>query len=108
MVSLEQNWAGLQQKGKLQGQENGSELLLYPHLTTQLPVLVQAGTQAMASVTLHLSSATAGQDGLGKKNKSSCSLPGVSRRLGGIMARQAREPVGKGGTGRFQRGRLKA
>lgn len=49
--------------------ENGSELLLYPHLTTQLPVLVQAGTQAMAPVTLHLSSATAGQDGLGEKTQ---------------------------------------
>lgn len=49
--------------------ENGLELLLCPHLTTQLPVLVQAGTQAMAPVTLHLSSATAGQDGLGEKTQ---------------------------------------
>lgn len=82
--------------------EKGSELLLYPRLTPQLHVLVQAGTQAMTPVTLHVSSSTAGHDGLGgKKPNSASSLPGVPQRLGGIMARQAGEPVMKGSTGRF-------
>lgn len=82
--------------------EKGSEVLLYPRLTPQLHVFVQAGTKAMAPVALHLSSSTAGQDGLGgMKSNSPHSLPGAPQRLGGITARQAGEPAGKGSTGHF-------